>query len=143
VLAEWDGAASEPAARMGLDWETALEAFELEPGRTPGSPREALQPMTPLRSSAGGTEVRLVGPAADGFLDITRLEVAGRIPVDDGRFYVGVVIEGSGSLEYPGGSQRLGRGDAFVCPATLAHELSADAGRLGVIRCMEPGEPAR
>lgn len=142
VLAEWDGAATEPEARMGLDWDTALEAFELEPGRPPGTPQEALQPTTRLRNSAGGAELRLVGAAADEFFDITRLEVTGQLPVVDGRFYVGIVAGGSGTLEFDGGSQGLTRGDAFVCPATLPHVLAAAESELfNVIRCLESRLP--
>jgi mannose-6-phosphate isomerase len=137
VLAEWDGAANEAEARMGLGWDTALEAFELEPGRTPATPQDALQSTTRLRSSAGGAELRLVGPAADEFFDITSLEVTGQLPVADGRFYVGIVAEGSGALEFDSGSLGLTRGDAFVCPATIPHVLAAGSERFRVIRCLE------
>jgi mannose-6-phosphate isomerase len=137
VLAEWEGASTESRARLALDWDTALEAFELEPGSGPASPTEALQPTIPLRRSAGGAELRLVGPAADEFFDLTRLEVSGQLDVADGRFYIGLVIDGSGTLEFEGGSQSLTRGDAFVCPATMQHVLSAGAQQLTVIRCLE------
>jgi mannose-6-phosphate isomerase len=141
VLAEWDGAAAERQARMGLDWDTAIDAFELESGRTPQTPQEALQPATRLRSSADGAELRLVGPAADEFFDITRLEVTGQLPVADGRFYIGVVVGGSGTLEFDGGTQGLTRGDAYVCPATLPHLLAAGSEPLAVIRCLESRLP--
>jgi mannose-6-phosphate isomerase len=142
VLAEWEGAATEQQARMGLDWDTAIDAFELESDRTPRTPQEALQPTTRLRSSADGVETRLVGPAADQFFDITRLEVTGQLPVVDGRFYIGIVVGGSGTLTFDGGTQGLTRGDAFVCPATLPHLLAvAGSEQLAVIRCLESRLP--
>lgn len=69
---------------------------------------------------------------------VTRLEVTGQLLVDDGRFYVGIVAEGSGTLESDGGSQGLALGEAFVCPATLPHVFAAGgSARFTVIRCME------
>jgi hypothetical protein len=49
-----------------------------------------------------------------------------------------VVVDGAGYLEGPGWRERIGRGDTFASPATLAHRFLADGGPLQVIRALGP-----
>jgi len=72
------------------------------------------------------------------FFDATRLDVADRIEVDDGRFAVGIVIDGEGRLDGEFGRFPLVRGQTFATAASLPFEVIADGAPLSIVRCMGP-----
>src|SRR5205823_13103985 len=91
-----------------------------------------------LREQGANRVTALLGPAATNFFDATRLEVADELAVEDGRFYVGIVTAGEGSIEGDFGAEPLKRGDTFACAAGLGHRVRAGRAPLGVLRCLGP-----
>jgi len=139
VLAEWQPfLAREEDARMGLDWDTALAMFDYTPRDwtiTAGKTRQ--QPRL-LRERGDTREWRLLGPAAAPYFGATRLDVADELAVEDGRFYVGIVTAGEGSIEGDFGQEPVKAGDTFACAAALGHRFRAGQAPLRVIRCLGP-----
>jgi hypothetical protein len=64
--------------------------------------------------------------------------VSGEIEVDDGRFSIGIVTAGEGTIEGEFGSEAIEKGQTFACAASLGHRFRAGAGPLEVVRCMGP-----
>jgi mannose-6-phosphate isomerase len=139
VLAEWDGASTEPAARLFHDWEDVLDAFDFGAAHTPATPDDALQTPTVVRAEGGGREVRLFGHDADEYWAVTRLEVSGSMTVDGPAFSIMVVTDGEGTVEFEGGRIPVAGGQCLASPARLPIVVRANGGRdLTLIRCSEP-----
>ena len=108
-----------------------------------GAPREATfararQQPSVVREAHGSREVGLFQSDVLEFFDATRLEVADELAVDDGRFYIGVVVEGDGTIEGDFGSEPITAGETFACAASLGHRFRAGSGQLSTLRCMGP-----
>jgi mannose-6-phosphate isomerase len=125
-------------ATMGLGWDRALEVFDCSPTTAEAAFSRARQRPTVLSESRGNRETRLVNADVLDYWDAIRLEVAGEVDVVDGRFCIGIVTAGEGSLEGDFGSLPLRRGDAFACAAALGHRLRVGRERLQVVRCLGP-----
>jgi mannose-6-phosphate isomerase len=137
VIPETDGT-DDSGATMGLGWDVALDMIDYR-----GAPRDATlararQESSVVRQSHGSREVRLFQPDVVDYFDATRLEVADELPVEDGRFYIGVVTAGDGAIEGDFGSEPITVGETFACAASLAHRLRAGTSPLEVVRCMGP-----
>ena len=138
VIAETDGA-DDAGATMGLGWDLALDMIDYEATDRSATLARARQGPRLLRESHGSRETRLFQDDVGEFFDATRLEVDGEIAVEDGRFYIGIVTGGSGTLEGEFGSRPVRRGETFACAATMAHRFrSSEAGALTVVRCLGP-----
>jgi mannose-6-phosphate isomerase len=139
VLAEWRGFVDNPmTATGGLDLETAMACFRIEPRSRRAALGEAFQRPRTIRRAAAGQEVALLEEDAQPFFEARQLDLDRSYEPDDGRYYIGVVVDGAGYLEGPGWRERIGRGDTFASPATLAHRFLADGGPLRVIRALGP-----
>jgi mannose-6-phosphate isomerase len=125
-------------ATMGLGWDVALDMIDYTGGDRETTFAWARQSPSVIRSSGDDREVRLFNSDVLEFFDATRLEVASELPVDDGRFYVGVVVAGKGTLEGDFGSEPVRKGETFACAASLAHRFRAGPDGLQVVRCMGP-----
>jgi mannose-6-phosphate isomerase len=137
VIPETSGE-DDAGATMGLGWDLALDMIEYAGTDRESSFARARQGETVLRSSGDDREVRLFNADVLDFFDATRLEVATELAVDDGRFYVGVVVAGDGTIEGDFGSLPVRRGETFACAASLGHRFRPGKGRLDVVRCMGP-----
>ncbi len=137
VIAETSGDDDE-GATMGLGWDVALDMIDYHAEDRAATFARARQSESVVRDGGGNREVRLFNPDVLEFFDATRLEVASELPVDDGRFYIGVVVGGRGTLEGDFGSEPIRKGETFACAAGLAHRLRAGDEELRVVRCMGP-----
>jgi mannose-6-phosphate isomerase len=137
VIAETDGA-DDAGATMGLGWDLALDMIDYEAADRAATLARARQGTRLVRESHGSREIGLFRDDVGAFFDATRLEVDDEIAVDDGRFYVGVVTRGSGTLEGDFGSVAVRHGETFACAASLAHRFRASSEPLAVVRCMGP-----
>jgi mannose-6-phosphate isomerase len=137
VIPETDGA-DDDGATMGLGWETALDMIDYTGASRQATFVRARQQPTVLRESHESREIRLFQPDVLDFFDATRLEVGDEMAVEDGRFYIGVVVAGDGSLEGEFGSEPITAGETFACAASLAHRFRAGSSTLEVVRCMGP-----
>jgi mannose-6-phosphate isomerase len=137
VMAEWDGK-DEAAATMGLGWDIALDLVDYTPTDRATAIARARQQPTILRRHGDSRETRLVNPDVLEFFDATRIDVVDEIGVEDGRFSIDIVTEGSGTIEGDFGVQPIRKGDAFACGASLGHRFCSDRGLLTVVRCMGP-----
>jgi mannose-6-phosphate isomerase len=137
VIAEWDGM-DEAGATMGLGWDIALDLINYTPTDQKTAVASARQQPSVLRKCGENCETRLVNADVLGFFDATRLEVADEIAVEDGRFSINIVIDGSGTIEGDFGKMPVKKGDAFACSAALGHSYRAGRSPLKVVRCMGP-----
>ena len=137
VIPETDGA-DDAGATMGLGWDVALDMIDYTGAPAEATFARARQEETVLRESHDSREVRLFQPDVLEFFDATRLEVADEIDLDDGRFYVGVVVSGDGTIEGEFGSDPVKAGETFACAASLGHRFRAGSSRLDVVCCMGP-----
>ena len=125
-------------ATMGLGWDLALDMIDYAGAGADTTFGRARQTPTVLFERGGTREVRLFNDEARSFFDATRLEVADDLAVDDGRFWIGIVTAGSGTLEGDFGSVPVGRGETFACAAALGLRVRAGREPLTVVRCMGP-----
>jgi mannose-6-phosphate isomerase len=125
-------------ATMGLGWDLALDMIDYRTDDAAATFTRARQVPSLVRRSGASSETRLFNADVLEFFDATRLDVADELEVADGRFYVGIVTEGEGSLEGDFGRVPVRRGETFACAASLAHRFRAGAGPLAVVRCMGP-----
>ena len=137
VIAETDGT-DDAGATMGLGWDVALDMIDYEARDRAVTLARASQAPRVRRESHGSREIGLFRDDVGDFFDATRLEVDGEIAVDDGRFYVGIVTGGAGSLESDGGATPVHRGETFACAASMAHRFRSGPEPLTVVRCMGP-----
>ena len=137
VIAETDGS-DDAGATMGLGWDVALDMIDYEAAGREATFARARQQERELRRSGGSREVRLFNPDIAEFFDATRLEVADELAVEDGRFSIGIVTGGDGTIEGDFGSEPLRKGETFACAASLAHRFKAGAEPLTIVRCMGP-----
>jgi mannose-6-phosphate isomerase len=137
VIAETDGS-DDTGATMGLGWELALDMIDYRGTDREATLGRARQVPSELRKENGGREVRLFAPEILDFFDATRLEVAGEMDVADGRFYIGIVVGGEGTIEGDFGSEPIRRGETFACAASLGHRIRSGPDRLIVVRCLGP-----
>jgi len=137
VLAEWSGE-DEAGATMGLGWDVALDIIDYTPTEREIAVARARQQPTVLREQGDNRETRLVNADVLDFFDATQLDVADGISVEDGRFYVGIITAGAGTIEGDFGALPIRKGEAFACAASLGHRFQAGRAPLQVVRCMGP-----
>ena len=137
VIAEWEGM-DEVGATMGLGWDKALGLIDYTPSDHDAAIARARHKPSTIREHGENRETRLVNADVLDFFDATRLEVADEITVEDDRFSIDIIIEGSGTIEGDFGNMPVRRGDAFACAASLGHRFRAGRMPLKVVRCMGP-----
>ncbi|HEY9162519.1 MAG TPA: hypothetical protein VIS94_15680 [Desulfomonilia bacterium] len=137
VIAEWDGL-DEAAATMGLGWDRALEFVDFMPVEKEAAIARARQQPIILREKGDNRETRLVNPDVLDYFDVTRLDVSDEIAIEDNRFSIDIVIEGTGAIEGDFGKIPVRRGEAFACAASLGHRFQAQGKPLTIVRCMGP-----
>ena len=106
-------------------------------GAGPTFARARQQPRV-LRVSGASREIRLLHDDVLPYFDATALEVADEIDVSDGRFWIAVVVAGSGSVDGDFGRQPVRRGQTFAVPASLPVRVRAGQEAVRVIRCLGP-----
>ncbi len=137
VIAEWSGD-DEKEATMGLGWDVALELIDYTPTDWYSAVTRARQRPSLVREQGENRETRLVNADVLGFFDATRLDIAQELAVEDGRFYIGIVIDGEGWVQGDFGRIEVRKGDAFACAASLGHRICAGRRPISVVRCMGP-----
>jgi len=138
VIPETNGE-DDAGATMGLGWDLALDMIDYAGADSVATYARARQAPTVVREAGASREVRLVNPEALDYFDATRLQVQDELAVDDGRFWIGVVTEGDGSLEGEFGRVEVRRGETFACAASLGVRVRAGRAPLTIVRCMGPG----
>jgi mannose-6-phosphate isomerase class I len=123
---------------MGLGWDVALDMIDYTGRDRDATLGRARQAPTVLQESHGSREVRLFQPDVLQFFDATRLEVSDELEVEAGRFSIGIVTSGDGTIEGEFGSEPIAKGQTIACSASFAHRYRAGATRLEVVRCMGP-----
>jgi mannose-6-phosphate isomerase len=122
-------------ATLGLGWDTAITCFDRRGYR--GKALERLKPPPAIAASSGERLLsRLFPPEADAFFQAYRAQVTGRLRLGFGGFCVAIVEQGSGDLQYDGGSVEIAAGQTWVIPHD-AGPLGL-AGRADVIICLPP-----
>lgn len=137
VIPETSGE-DDAGATMGLGWDLALDMIEYEGADRESTFGRARQTPIVLRGSGGNREVRLVNEDVLEYFDATRLEIADEIAVEDGRFSVGIVVAGHGTIEGDFGSEPIRTGETFACAASVAHRFRSGREPLVVVRCLGP-----
>ena len=137
VIAECSGQ-NEAGATMGLGWNVALDLIDYRPNERETAIARARQQAKVLRDQGDNRETRLVNSDVLDFFDATRLDVTDEITVEDGRFYVGIVTSGAGTIKGDFGTLPIRKGEAFACAASLGHRVQAGRAPLKVVRCMGP-----
>ncbi len=125
-------------ATMGLGWELALDMIDYRTADAATTFARARQRPTVLREVGASRETRLFDDAVLPFFDATRLDVADRLDVSDGRFAIDIVVGGDGWLEGDFGRFPVRRGDTFATPAALPHVVVAGTAPVSLVRCMGP-----
>jgi mannose-6-phosphate isomerase len=133
ILLEYEGYNGLTAADafLGLDLDIALGALDRRAWDA-----QQLEVLTQRRGN--GSHERLFPAEADAFFSAERLSMAGSVRLGPA-FAVLIVLEGSGILDYSGGSIPLNRGMTILTPhgAGAVHL----AGDLTLLRCRPPHEP--
>ena len=137
VLAEASGD-DDGRATMGLGWDVALDMIDYRGRDKATTLARARQQPRVLRTSGSSREVRLLHDDVLEFFDATALEVEDDIAVDDGRFSIAVVVNGTGSVEGDFGSVPVRRGETFALPASLPFRVQAGEEPVRIVRCMGP-----
>jgi mannose-6-phosphate isomerase len=137
VIAETSGN-DDGSSTMGLSWDLALDMIDYTGADAQTTLARARQTPRVLRTSRGSREVRLVEDDVVQFFDATALEVPDDIEVDDGRFWIAIVVSGAGSMEGNFGTTPIQRGDTLAIPASLAIRVRAGREPVRVIRCLGP-----
>ena len=137
VIPETDGS-DDQGATMGLGWDVALDMINYTGRDRDATLGRARQAPTVLGEGHGSREVRLFRPDVLEFFDATRLEVSDELEVEAGRFSIGIVTSGYGTIEGEFGSEPIAKGQTIACSASLAHRYRAGTARLEVVRCMGP-----
>ena len=137
VIPETDGT-DDAAATMGLGWELALDMIDYTGADATATFARARQQPRVLRVSGASREIRLLNDEALPYFDATALEVADEIDVGDGRFWIAIVVSGSGSVGGDFGRQPIRRGQTFAVPASLPVRVRAGPEAVRVIRCLGP-----
>jgi mannose-6-phosphate isomerase len=141
ILTEfWSLGVAETDAHLGLGWDTALDAFKMATPEDRGrrAVERARQEPTRLGSQGDSVEFGLIEPHPGQPFDMRRLAVDDSYTVDDGRFSVHVVTDGTGNLEWGAGSRPVRRGDIFAVPATVPIRWVSGPRSLQVHRCVGP-----
>jgi len=138
VIPETDGT-DDAGATMGLGWELALDMIDYTGADATATFARARQQPRVLRVSGASREIRLLNDEALPYFDATALEVADEIDVGDGRFWIAIVVSGSGSVGGDFGRQPIRRGQTFAVPASLPVRVRAGPEAVRVIRCLGPG----
>ena len=125
-------------ATMGLGWDLALDMIDYGAASAEATFARARQRPTVVRQRRESRETRLFDDAVLPFFDATRLDVADDIDVDDGRFAIGIVVDGDGRLEGEFGRFPVRRGETFATAAAMPFEVVADGAPLSIVRCMGP-----
>jgi len=137
VIAETDGE-DDAGATMGLGWDLALDMIDFDAADRDATLSRGRQSPHQVRQGRGHREVGLFQDDVGEFFDATRLEIDGEVAVADGRFYIGVVTAGSGTLEGDFGAMPVRRGETFACAASLGHRFRAGSEPLTIVRCLGP-----
>jgi len=137
VIPETSGA-DDAGATMGLGWDLALDMIDYSGADSAATFARARQKPRVLRTSRGSREVRLFHDDVLRFFDATALEVADEIEVSDGRFSIGIVVSGAGSIEGNFGRRPIRRGETFALPASLPFRVRAGPEPVRVVRCLGP-----
>jgi mannose-6-phosphate isomerase len=125
-------------ATMGLGWDLALDMIDYTAASAEATFARARQRPTVVRQQGDSRETRLFDGAVTPFFDATRLDVADRLEVDDGRFAIGIVVDGEGWLEGEFGRLPVTRGQTFATAAALPLDVVAETSLLSIVRCMGP-----
>lgn len=137
VIPETDGA-DDAGATMGLGWGEALDMIDYTTADAAATFARARQQPTVVRERGASRETRLFGADVLDFFDASRLDVGDSLDVADGRFSIGIVTAGEGTIEGDFGQLPITRGETFACPAALAHRFVAGREPLQVVRCLGP-----
>jgi mannose-6-phosphate isomerase len=137
VLIEHDGFPVAPeAAHLGLGWEVAIDAVDRR-----GYAREELVARLVRRADPKREgESALLAEDFAPFFSATQLRLAPNAARDlPTGYWVGVVLEGRGELEYGSGRVAIRRGDTFCVPYALgAHRVRAGRDGVLIVRCLPP-----
>ena len=124
------------AAHLGLGWDVAIDAVDRH-----GYTREEIvsrfvRRVDPQREG----ESPLVGDEFAEFFRATRVHLAPNASRDiPAGYWVGVVLEGSGEIEYGAGRATLRRGDTFCVPFVLgSHRIRGGRDGIALVRCLPP-----
>ncbi len=125
---------------MGLGFDLGMRCFNYEAMGMEYVRQHTLFPRI-IQESGDAREEVLIGPTDTPCFGAVRLAVRGTVrDRDRGRFYIGIVVEGSGHLTGPGLDLPLQAGATFFVPAASRHESyqAAPEDPLTLIKCFPP-----
>lgn len=137
VIPQTDGS-DDAGATMGLGWDAALDMIDYTPVTAAAALSRARQVPTLRRREGESREFDLFAPWVGEYFQSRRLDVADTLTVDDDRFSVLIVTDGTGYLEGEFGQVPITAGDAYAVPAAAPHRLRAGVAPLTAIRCLGP-----
>lgn len=126
----------EKARFMDRDIETALDVFNFDPVPTSQIDEEfRCTPKIISADDAGNSIEQLIGPELTPCFTVRRTTVKGCFERKEDAFFIGVVIEGSGTLRTGDEQTQLSRWDRFFCPAGIdSFQYESDTG-MTVLEC--------
>lgn len=109
----------------GRNAQDNLKAFRVEP--------------KVLCTTPGGSETLLLGSTQTSYFGVTRVDVDGRMRNREaGTFSIAIVIEGTGSIKFAGGSMDVKKGDEIFLPAGVEHFYWEAKKPMHIICCYPP-----
>jgi mannose-6-phosphate isomerase len=126
----------EQARFMGRDIETALDVFNFEPVRPEKVDAEFRCPPKVLTSDEHGNCLEeLIGADKTACFTIKRSSIKSSFKREEGAFFYGIVIDGSGSFHTGDEVTQLKRWERFFCPAGVNEfEYQSDSG-MTILEC--------
>jgi mannose-6-phosphate isomerase len=130
----------EGARFMNKGIETSLDVFNFDPV-APESVDDEFRciPKNLINNSAGNSLEELVGADKTPCFTVKRATIKENFARSEDTFFIGVVVEGSGTLRIGDEVTQLNRWDRFFCPADVeAFEYESD-GTMVVLECYPGG----
>ena len=124
------------AAHLGLGWDVAIDAVDRSGHRRDEVVSRFVRRADPKREG----ETALLPDGFAEFFGATQLRLAPNASRDlPTGYWVGVVLEGRGEIEYGSGRVPLHRGDTFCVPHVLgSHRVRAGRDGVTIVRCLPP-----
>ena len=121
-------------------WDVAFDMLDFDDTRREDTLSRSQQVPSDRHGTTGGIEVGLTADDVRfSFFDATRVRAEWEFEISDGRFYIGIVTEGSGQLLGDFEPVPIEPGQTFCGAAALPHAISSTGPEaVTVVRCMGP-----
>ncbi|MDO6746539.1 class I mannose-6-phosphate isomerase [Gilvimarinus sp. 1_MG-2023] len=130
----------EAARFMNRDIETALDVFNFDPVPTEQVDNEfRCQPSDLINEGGGNRLEKLIDAEQTPCFSIRRAEVQGDFARTNDAFFIGVVVQGSGTLRVGDEAINLTQWERFFCPAKVKDFAYHSSEGMTIIECYPGG----